>query len=256
MQRYLATAVMCLKEKGYFGLMELVGQYLLRIATLVALCFVWRTLFGQGVSYDGMSLGQMLSYTVLGSALAPILTVRTPASGWMHDGTILSMYLRPSSLFGQLTAHTMGGWLMPLIIYTLPVLIFAPMLGISLVPATPWFFLSMPLAIAQGFAVDYLFACLLIRMKNLEWTVHSMRQALDALFTGALIPFAALPWGMGRWLSLSPLGTLSGAPLALFAGLDSPARLIPAQLFWTAVLWPLAIWCFKRSSERMVGYGG
>ncbi len=256
MKQYTATALMCMKEKGYFGLMNLVGQYLVRIAALLALCFIWRALFSQGADLDGLTLPQMLSYTVLGAALAPMLDVRTPASSWLHDGTMLSQYLRPSPVLGQVAAHTVGGWLLPLLIFTSPVLLFSALLGVSLVPATPWFFLSLPLAILQGFAVDYLFACLLMRMKNLEWTVHSIREALTALLTGALIPFAALPWGVGEWLSLSPLGTLAGAPLALFSGLESPERLIPAQLFWTLTLWPLALLCFRKSSERMVSYGG
>jgi ABC-2 type transport system permease protein len=104
--------------------------------------------------------------------------------------------------------------------------------------------------------VDFLFACLLIRMRNLEWPVHVLREALNALLTGALIPFAALPWGLGRWLELSPLGTLAGAPLALMAGIGEPVRLIAAQLFWNLTLWPLALWAFRASRERMVSYGG
>ncbi len=247
---------MCLKEKGYFGFGYLVGQYLLRAATLFALLAVWHALFRQGMSYDGLTLPQMLTYSVLGSALEPLLNVRTPASSWLHDGTMLSLYLRPASIFGQLAAHTVGGWLVPLSCYTAPVLVIANLAGIHIAPATPWFFVSLALTVAQGFAVDFLFAALLMRLKNLEWTVHSIREALNALLTGALIPFAALPWGIGKWLALTPFGTLAGAPLALFAGLDSPMNLIPAQMVWTAALWPLAFLAFARSRERLVSYGG
>lgn len=254
--KYLATAKMCLKEKGYFGLADLAGQYLVRALTLFMLLMVWRVLFRASDQIDGLTLGAMLAYTVLSSALDPILNVRTPASSWLHDGTILSLYLRPASLFGQLTAHTIGGWVMPVMLYTVPVLIIAGLTGIDLRPATLWFFPSMLLAISQGFAVDFLFACLLIRMRNLEWPVHSIREALSALLTGALIPFAALPWGIGDWLALSPLGTLAGAPLSLFTGLESAPRILIAQVLWNLILWPLALYCFNRSRERLVSYGG
>ena len=118
--------------------------------------------------------------------------------------------------------------------------------------------ISVPGRDAKGirFAVDFLFACLLVRMNNLEYMMFSIRNALTALLTGGVIPFAALPWGLGAWLELSPLGTLAGAPLALMSGLGDPARLIGAQLFWNAVLWPLALWGFRASRERMVSYGG
>ncbi len=256
MQRSIATARMCLKEQGYFGLAELLRIYLIRAVTLAAMLAIWNALFESGADLDGLTLAQMLSYTVLSSALHPMLNVRTPASSWMHNGTMLGLYQRPASIFGQLAAHAVGGWLMQLLVFSLPALLISGLAGIRVIPVSGWFFVSLALAVSQGIAVDFLFACLLIRLKNLEWTIHSIREALSAMLTGALIPFAALPWGLGEWLALSPLGTLAGAPLALFVGLDSAARLIPAQILWNVVLWPLAIWGFARSRERMVSYGG
>ena len=256
MQRYFATVRMCVKEQGYFGLSELMQTYLVRAVQLLALLAIWHALFSQGADLEGLGLSQMMSYTLMSTVLHPMLNVRTPTSSWLHEGTMLGVYQRPTSIFGQLVAHTMGGWVMQLMLFSLPVLCIAAFAGIDIVPQSPWFFVSLPLAVMQGFAVDFLFSCLLIRLRGLEWTMHSIREALTAMLTGGLIPFAALPWNLGAWLSLSPLGTLAGAPLALFVGLDSAARLIPAQLFWTITLWPLAIWLFGRSKERMVSYGG
>lgn len=256
MQGFFATARMCFKEQSYFGAAELFRIYLLRTVSLVALLFIWATLFAQGVDMEGMTLDQMLSYTLYATLLQPLLNVRTPASSWLHSGTVLGLYQRPASIFGQLTAHTVGGWAMQLLAFSLPVGVLAALAGIRVIPVSGWFFPSLLLAISQGFAVDYLFTCLLIRLRNMEWTVHSLRESLSALLTGAVIPFAVLPWRLGDWLQLSPFGTLAGAPLSLLTGLGNPAMLIPAQLFWNITLWPLAIWLFARSRERMVSFGG
>ena len=110
-----ATARMCLKEKSYFGLANVIAQYLLRAAGLGALLMIWRSLFMQGVDMQGLTLNQVYVYTILSTVLAPMLDVRTPASGWLHDGSVLKLYLRPRSLFGQLAAHTVGGWVLPLV---------------------------------------------------------------------------------------------------------------------------------------------
>ncbi|MDD5898670.1 MAG: hypothetical protein PUE14_09330, partial [Clostridia bacterium] len=163
---------------------------------------------------------------------------------------------RPAGVLTQLAAHTIGAWMMRLLCLSVPVLVIALLCGVDLRPRSRWFFVSLPLAVSQGFAVDFLFACLLIRMRNLEWCVHSLREALTALLTGSLIPFAALPWGLGQLLQLLPLGTLAGAPLALYTGLGQPKLLVPAQLVWNMVLWPLAVYGFAASRERMVSYGG
>ena len=256
MKAFFATARMCVRNQNDFGLLNTLGEYLLRLITLAAQWMIWRAILPDGAEIDGMTRQGMLVYVTVSSALAPLLDVRTPASSWLHDGTMLGLFQRPRSVFAQLAAHTAGGWTIPLLCYGLPLLLTASLLGFPPVPVSPWFWPSLLLCISQGFAVDYLFACLLIRMNNLEWTVHSIRNALTALLTGGLIPFAALPWGLGAMLELSPLGTLAGAPLALMSGLGDPVRLVGAQLFWNATLWPLALWAFRASRERMVSYGG
>lgn len=256
MKAFLATARLCIRSKNDFGLLWTLGEYMMKLITLFAQWMVWCAILPEGANVDGLTRSSMLAYITVSSALTPLLDVRTPASSWLHDGTMLGLFQRPSSVYVQLMAHTVGGWLLPLSCYALPLLVFSGLLGHPPVPATPWFFLSLILCVLQGFAVDFLFACLLIRMNNLEWQMFSMRNALTALLTGGLIPFAALPWGIGSWLELSPLGTLAGAPLALLTGIGEPARLLTAQVFWNLTLWPLAMWAFGASRERMVSYGG
>ena len=251
-----ATAKLCLKEQSYFGFVNQLAQYLLQAGALAALLMIWRSLFWQGADTGGMTLQQLYAYTILSTVLAPMLNVRTPASGWLHDGAMLGLYQRPAGVFMQLAAHTIGGWGMRLLCLSVPVAGIAVLCGVNLLPASPWFFLSLPLAVLQGFAVDFLFACLLIRLRNLEWCVHCLREAIASLLTGSLIPFAALPWGLGRFLQLSPFGTLAGAPLSIFTGLGNPALLVPVQIVWNLILWPLAMYCFAASRERMVSYGG
>lgn len=256
LKKYWVTARLCARQMSYFGLADLMGGYLLRLAQMAVMLMVWSALFRQGADMQGMTLNQMLRYTLLSSALQPLLDVRTPATAMLHSGELLSPYQRPMPVFGQLIAQTVGGWAMGLLLYSLPCLVMGALFGLSPIPDSPWFFLSLLLSMAQGFAVDFLFACLQIHLKSMEWTIHVIRGALNALLTGAVIPFAALPWGIGEFLSLTPFGTMAGAPLSLFGSLDGAARLIPAQLIWTAALWPLAVWAFHRSRERMVSYGG
>ena len=246
---------MSVRASMYFGVVELVGSYVLKLTQVLLFLMLWRMLFAQGVREE-MTLEQMQRYVLLSSVFAPLLDVRTPASDWLHDGTMMSLYGRPLGIFGQLTAHTLGQAFLPMCIFTPLALLIAWALGISLMPASPWFWLSLPLATAQGFAVDYLFACLIIRTGNLSWTILSFRNALTVLLTGALIPFSALPFGLGDILILSPLGTLAGASLAIATGLSKPGVLVPVQILWNVTLWPLALYCFRRSKERMVSYGG
>ena len=256
MKRYLATAKMCLIEKSYFGLAELTGTYLARAIVMGALLMIWRSLFLQGADMGGMTLNQLYVYTVLSTVLNPMLDVRTPASGWLHDGSMLSMYQRPVPVLGQLIAHTVGGWATHFLLLAAPAFAVAILAGVDMTPQSVWFLPSLLLAVTQGFAVDFLFACLMIRTRSLAWPIVGLRDALNAIFTGAVIPFAAFPWGVGKYLALTPFGMLAGAPLSIYSGLDKPGTILAAQLFWTLLLWPLSIWWFSKSRERMVSYGG
>lgn len=137
-----------------------------------------------------------------------------------------------------------------------PAFLVAALCGVDMTPRDLWFLPSLALSVSEGFALDFLFACAMIRLRSLSWPVHSLRESLTALFTGALIPFSALPWGLGDFLALTPLGTLAGAPLSLYAGLGDAGSVLAAQGFWNLALWPLAVVWFRNSRERMVSYGG
>lgn len=131
--------------------------------------------------------------------------------------------------------------------FSLPLLCAAPFLGISVLPASPWFF-SLLLCISLGFAIDFLFACVAIELRGISWPARMIRTAIVALFSGTVLPFRLLPFGLARVFELQPFGSLGGAPLALFVG-TAAERILLAQVFWNLTLWPAAILWFCRSRE-------
>lgn len=253
--KYFATIKLSAREKTSGGVAFLCCSALLRAAYLVPLVFFWRSLFSRGVNV-GMTLPQMLTYTWLSSLLDEQLNVRTPASDWLGGDFFLAACKRPTSILGDFAAQTVGGWVQMLVLFSLPMAVLAPLFGVRLIPASGWFFVSLPLTVSLGFAFDFLFSCLILRLKNATWLAHSIRSAIMYLFSGAFIPFALMPFGLGNVLQAFPFGSLAGAPLAIFAGIQKPAGVIPLQVLWNLLLWPLTAFVFRKSRERMVSYGG
>lgn len=239
------------------GVIYLMPAYLLRLFYLLPLLLLWRTLMGGGVEV-GMSLDQMLAYTFLGTVFSAQLVVRTPASDWLYEGLIISLYQRPMGVFAHLAAQTVGAWLPELLFFSLPMLVAAPLLGVRWTAGVlAWAAIpSLLLCVSLGFAVDFLFASASIRLKNASWLVYSIRAAMIALLSGSVIPFAILPFGLGRLLALLPFGSLAAAPLSLFVGLADAVPTLSLQLAWNVVLWPAAVLVFGWSQERMVSHGG
>ncbi|HSL94048.1 MAG TPA: hypothetical protein VK905_05530, partial [Bacillota bacterium] len=245
MKKYLITARMTAQNLTNGGLLYLLPGYLLRVLYLVPLLLLWRSLMASGVE-TGMTLDQMLTYTLLGTLFASLLVVQTPASNWLYEGLIINLYQRPMGVLRHLTAQTVGAWLPDLALFTLPMLLVSPLLGVKLVaPGMSWWFVpSLLLCISLGFAVDFIFASLTIRMKNASWVVYSIRAATIALLSGSVIPFAILPFRLGEFFRLLPFGSLAAAPLALFVGLAEPAPTLLLQLAWNILIWPLTLIVF------------
>lgn len=260
MRKHLLTIQLSATKAFDGGLFYILSGYLVKLAQLVILLLLWRSLAEQGADLGGLTLQQLLLYTLLSSILREQLSIVTPATSAFWEGSIISRYLRPVPVLAQLMAETVGSWLPGLALYSLPMLIGSAFVGLNILPQLAAngiaFILSLALSISLGFALDFLFAAGMIYVKNASYTAYSIRQAVVKVFSGALIPFALFPWGIGRVLELLPFGSIGSAPLLIFVGADHALQLLGLQLMWNAIMWPLALGMFKKSQERMVSYGG
>lgn len=255
LSRLLKTAQMSAQSQTNGGIVYLYLNYLLKIAYLVPLLLLWRTLMSSGVE-TGMTLGQMLTYTYLSVLFADILVIRSPASSWLYEGLLISLYQRPLGILKHLVAQTLGNCLPTIILFSIPMILVSPLFGVTLRIYSFWAFPSLLLCISLGFAIDFMFACLTIKLHNANWLVYTIRNAVTLFLAGRVIPFAMLPWDLGKWLQFLPLGSLAGAPLAIYTGLTDAMPIILAQVIWNLLLWPLAILIWKKSQEGMVSFGG
>lgn len=268
MRKYLVTARLSASKAFDGGLLYILSGYLLKSANLIILLLLWRALARQGADLGGLSLEQLLTYTLLAAVFGEQLNVITPATTAFWEGAIISRYMRPLPVLAQLMAETVGSWLPGLLLYSIPTIIIAAIAdlnpgiafltngGIAFLDNGLLFLISLLLAIALGFAMDFIFASLVIYVKNASYQAYQIRRAIVALFSGALIPFALLPWGMGRAFEILPFGSTASAPLLIFVGTGNPIRLIFLQVIWNLVFWAAALILFRRSEERLVSYGG
>ncbi len=260
MKKYIATARLCATDAFDGGILHIAGTWLLRLVTLIVMLAVWKALITDGADTSGLTLEQVLTYAVLSSVLSEQLNIVSPASLAFWEGTLATRYARPLPVVFQLMSETIGRWIPHLLFYTIPTLIIIPFFGIRLVPSSSLaffsFLFSLLLAISLGFAMDLLFAALAIYIKNAGWMALYIRNAFFTLFSGSLIPFDLLPWGIGSFFRLLPFGSLASAPLTLFTGMSAPLPTLLLQVFWNIVLWPIAWIVFRKSEEKMVAYGG
>ena len=255
MNKYIKTASLSATEKTNGGIVYLFPDILIKAATLIPLLFLWRVVITSGAD-AGMSLPQMLTYTYAGALLSDMLVVKTAATGWLSEGVLLRLYGRPLSVLGQLTAQTVGGWAPMLGLFSLPMALISPVFGVRLRPVPPLFLISLSLCVALGFAVDFLFACLSMKLRNMSWLVGRIRLAIVSLLSGTVIPIRLLPFGIAEAMRFQPFASLGGAPLSILTRSADAGEVIMLQILWNLALWPVALFVFHKSQEGMVSYGG
>lgn len=252
---YIATARMAVRGKTNGGVLYMLPDMLLKIVYLIPLMFIWRSLAASGYEME-MSVRQLMSYTYINVLFADMMIVNTYLSAWDYDIRSMEMFTRPMPAFGQVISRTAGEWIPMLLLFSLPMLLAAPFLGIRVLPESLWVVPSLVLCISLGFAFEFLFFCVTIRLRNVAWLTYVIRSAVTSFFSGTVIPFRILPFGMDKWMQYQPFGSMGGAFLSLYVGSAKAPDVIPVQLFWNIVIWSWAAVWFRRSRERMVSFGG
>ncbi|GAB4178620.1 MAG: hypothetical protein Fur005_40930 [Roseiflexaceae bacterium] len=246
---------------GYLGdSLLFLFDYLIRLARVVVLLAIWRMILADREPIDGLSLAMVLTYTLIAEVFAPQLNPETGLDTAFWQGTIVGRLLQPLPIFGLFSAEALGKWLFELCFFSLPLLLLAPLLGVEPWPASiaagGLFLISLLLGILVGLAIDFIFGALLVILALPLWSMLQIRRAITTLLSGALIPLALLPAGVGAVFGWLPFASIASAPLQIYVGAGEAFELIALQLAWALLLWPVAAWLWRRSRERMIAYGG
>ena len=250
-----------LAATGFVGDSRLfVLDFALRGLRVVVLLSIWRIIVSARPEASPLPLEVLLTYTLIAEAFAKPMGIRTPLYESIWQGTLVGYFLRPSGVVRQFAAEASGQWAIDFLLFSLPLLLLAPLLGVSIAPASPGaaplFALSLALAIAVGLAIEFAFGALALIGDQPIWLVEWVRRTLAGILSGALIPLAVLPAGLGDVFAWLPFAATAWAPLAIYTGAGDPVALLGTQLAWALVLWPLTLHLWSAHRERVVAYGG
>ncbi len=257
--KYLRTALM--ETTGQVGDNPLFAvYYLLRFLRAAVLLSVWRIVFVGDQTVSGMSLETVLTYTLIAEAFRQPLECRDTGVGTaLWEGSIATRMLRPMGLFTQFATEMMGRWLFGFAFFSTPLLLIAPVLGVNPLPpnlqSALLFPVSLVLSVSVGLALEFIFGAVVFLSQSV-YLASMLRDATVTLLSGALIPLALLPWGLGSVFEWTPFASMASAPLQIYTGTDQALLLIVLQATWSIVLWPLAFYLWTTRRERLVTYGG
>lgn len=235
-------------------------DYLLRLVRVALLLSIWRLILAGKGSVSGLSLETVLTYTLVSEVFAEVLNCRTELTYALWNGDIATFFLQPMSLVSQAMARAVGRWGFSFVAFSIPLFLVSPLLGANPRPASlaTVFFLvpSLAFSVAVGFALEFIYLALMVALDQNPWGISRIRDALTTVFSGALIPLALMPWGIGDVFAWLPYASMASAPLRIYTGTGDAPWLIALQLFWSVILWLVAIWLWRANREKLATYGG
>ena len=207
-----------------------------------------------------MTLESVLTYTLVSEVFREQLALRVQLDTALWEGSIATRFLRPIGIFGQFISEMVGRWIFGFCLFSVPLILFAPILGVNPLPASAGaaglFVLSLALAISVGLAMEFAYGALMVALDHNLYTLDMVRNAIGMVLSGALLPLALLPWGLGEIFAWLPFASMAAAPLQTYVGMGDTFRLIAVQVGWSAILWPVAIWFWGKYREKLVSHGG
>ncbi len=230
---------------------------LIRAVSVYVMVGVWRAVAAAG-TIDMGTYNYLASYTLIAAAVGGLMSPRTSMSEHIASGSLavrMMWPIRPTVLFSM-------EWIGPVIwrvfMNVVAMLIVGSTLSVSFPPIIrlPLFAASLGLAAAVGLYIDFAFALLTMNLNNGVWFVESIRSAVTALVSGAVIPLHFIPWGLGDAFKWLPFAATAAAPLEVYLGGRAPLQLILFQTAWAVVgtISLTAAWRF--TSTRLMAAGG
>jgi ABC-2 type transport system permease protein len=259
LRKYWKTAAM--SAASYTGDSPLfVVDYLLRVLRVLILLSLWRLVLEGRGEVSGMSLAAVLTYALIAEAFAEQLNIRTGIEDALWEGTLIGKYLQPLPIVGQFAADMFGRWLFSFAVFSVPLLLLSPVLGVNPLPATgangALFALSLVLAISVGMAIDFIFGALAAAFRQNIWIANQVRLALVTVTSGALVPLALYPPWFAAAIAWLPFASTASAPLRIYTGTGEALPLLLVQAVWAVALWPIAQWLWRSQREKLAFHGG
>ncbi len=228
---------------------------LLRAAVLVA---ALKAANGEIAEYD---IAATNTYVWIGQGLLGFVLLWGPneLAERVRSGDVVVDLYRPWHLLTALLAQDIGRGGYAFLVRLLPPALFGMLVFPFRFPENlvqwPLFLLSALIALVCSFGVRFLVevsAFWLIDNRGLYgfWNVTS------GLLCGLTVPIAFFPQWARDLLWMSPFPALLQAPVDVFLGHGSVAKLLLYQLFWAAVILALGHLALQRAVRRVVVQGG
>ena len=232
--------------------------------------FIWKAVFDNSTSLviRGFSFEAMVTYILI-SRVVSSLTFAMPGDYIANDvrsGSIAMQLIKPINYKTQLFFRSMGETVNSFVFFVIPLVIltvigslyFNLQASLSLFTILMLVF-SILLAFVIRFLIGYCFGLIIFMTIN-SFGIWQLRQVVEMIFSGALIPIVFFPSVLQTITRFLPFMYYLYTPVEIFMGFyETNMGILTAvllQLFWAIVMFIFARFMWNRVVHKLVVMGG
>ena len=231
---------------------------------MFATAFFWKALYSGYDTVQGISVREMLTYTVISSLMSIFLTtnVEQRVIASVREGTVAMDMLKPIRLFGIYLAEDLGNITSLFFQNALPIFIIGSICIAVPVPAGGQNFALFLLSFLMAFIINWLLAAIFSMWAFTAINMDPMVQVkkhLIRLLSGSIIPMWFFPHWLKSILEFLPFTYIYQLPLDIYIGKSPVMEFYPRlciQLFWTVLLFIVFSILQKRVLKKVMVQGG
>jgi ABC-2 type transport system permease protein len=249
--------IFAFRARYYVGIVT----YIIYIAIYYS---IWKAIYAQALSIDGISPGQMTTYVAVGWISRSFFfnNLDRDIERKVVDGSLGMDLLKPVDFQAMAYARTLGEILFRLVLFALPTAVVAvvlfPVAPPVSVTAGVAFVLSSLMAALIYTNINFMIGTLAVPFKNIEGIAYA-KQNLLLFLSGLVVPFDLLPPSLAAVLKVLPFASISYLPLNVYLGRVTGAELaasLGVQAVWVVVLFLVARGLWSLCTRRIVIQGG
>lgn len=259
MSKYASMFSACLKARVAYRMDTLLSAAFSFFSVLMYY-LLWRMLIPEGGTLQGFTLGEMMTYTMISTALTPMVqnsTTMFSTAEEIRTGRFARYLYSPISPFGAFVSQSLAAVMPPFLTTAASCVLWSFVFHGRIAPISlSGLLLAVPvllLALTFMLLMNYLIACCAFRYTDILGIVF-IRGTLVSFFSGGMAPLEVLFGGAPLW---SPFYYLANYPAMLMMGRESASPLTACAVLGasSACLLALCLTVARRSRRFFEGVG-
>ena len=262
MRAYLEFAIKMFQNKMQYRVEFFMGILDTIISLIVYLC-VYKALYGDSSSIDGITLSMVATNFVISLGLSNAFYFdEFFLERRFNEGSITNEFLKPVNFVLRMFSENAGEGVFKVIFNFIPAVVFAIFYTNLCPPAGVASLLAMIISVILGYIVLWLISFIVQTWTFWflsVWGIITIKNVFVNILSGAMIPIWFMPPVLQKIIAFTPFEAIYFTPVRIYLGQLSGEDILKGmgiQVLWIVILALIANVFWKKGVKKLVIQGG